>query len=484
MVEPHQLLEAGLAALDRPGVDLGEVRLVDLQTETIEVKGQEVEQTTHSTSRGVGIRVLSNGAWGYAATSTRCPEDVRRCAGEALELAQRNKNRVFPAQIVDLEPQQGQYRTPVQRDYFEVPLDEKLNLLFAATEMLNQQDKVTVAKATTHGLKRKTWLASTHGTNIQQEISLCGAGVTAIAVADGEVQIRTYPKENEGDARAAGWEFVEELDIVGVSEKVGSEAAALLSAPTCPSGRKTLIIDGSQLSLQIHESCGHPSELDRALGEEISLAGCSFLRPERLNNFTYGSPKVTLYADSTTPGGPGTFGWDDEGVPAGRWDLIKEGKQVGYLGSRETAGRVAKTQPGAMRAQSWQHTPIVRMVNVNLEPGDCSLDEMIADTKDGLFVKTNRSWSIDDFRRNFQFSCEIGWEIKNGKITQMVKNPVYTGITPEFWQSCDAVGDESHWRMWGWLMCGKGDPMQIMHVGHGCSPARFRDVEVGRSNAR
>ncbi|MBT9160737.1 MAG: Metalloprotease TldD [Dehalococcoidia bacterium] len=260
---------------------------------------------------------------------------------------------------------------------------------------------------------------------------------------------------------------------------MASQAVELLAAPQCPSRVTTLIIDGSQLALQVHESCGHPIELDRVFGTEASYAGTSFLTPEKLGNFRYGSDVVNIVADATVPGGLGTFGFDDEGVAAQRIPIVKDGIFVGYLTSRETAARLDQQSNGTMRASGWNRIPLVRMTNINLEPGGWRFENLIADTDEGIYIETNRSWSIDDKRLNFQFGTEIGWEIKNGKLGGIIKNPTYTGITPQFWGSCDAVCDKAHWRMWGTPNCGKGEPSQMMHVGHGTAPARFREIRVG-----
>jgi TldD protein len=235
------------------------------------------------------------------------------------------------------------------------------------------------------------------------------------------------------------------------------------------------------MALQVHESCGHPTELDRALGSEISLAGGSFLQPRHLHTLRYGSERVNLTADATVPGGLGTFGWDDEGTPARRVPLVERGLFVGYLSSRETAGALGLRPSGAMRASSAVRMPLVRMVNVNLDPDPSgpTLDELIADTDDGILVETNRSWSIDDLRLNFHFGCEIAWEVRRGRRVRLLRGPVYTGITPRFWGGLDAVCGPSEWRLYGVMNCGKGEPMQLLPVGHGASPARFRGVEVG-----
>jgi TldD protein len=241
-----------------------------------------------------------------------------------------------------------------------------------------------------------------------------------------------------------------------------------------------VILDGSQLGLQIHESCGHPAELDRVFGSEANFAGGSFLTTDKLGKFRYGSPIVNLTADATAPFGLGTFGYDDEGVPAQRWDIVKEGVLAGYLTSRETAPRIGlERSQGSMRADGFSRIPLIRMVNVSLQPGEWDPEALIADTKRGIYMETNRSWSIDQLRYNFQFGTEVGWLIENGKKTKLVKNPTYQGITPEFWGSCDAICGPKHWTLWGTPNCGKGQPQQAMTTGHGASPARFRNVKVG-----
>jgi TldD protein len=301
--------------------------------------------------------------------------------------------------------------------------------------------------------------------------------------ADGQSQRRSYPTWQGGDGFQAGYERIAAVDLLGNSERVRDEAIALLTAPPCPERARDLLLESSQVALQIHESCGHPTELDRVLGTEISLAGGSFLQPSLLDTLKYGSRLVDLVADATSPGGNGTFGWDDEGVRAGKHALVREGRFVDYLSSRETAAALGRASTGTMRAESWNRTPLIRMVNVSLEPKSGTLDDLIADTKDGVLVATDKSWSIDDLRLNFQFSCEIAWEIKNGKRTRVLRDPFYTGITPAFWRSCDAICGDAEWRLWGISTCGKGDPMQSMHVGHGAAPARFRGVTVGNTGS-
>jgi TldD protein len=331
--------------------------------------------------------------------------------------------------------------------------------------------------------------ANTEGAYLEQEIIESGGGITATAVdrQKGDVQKRSYPNAFARDQRQQGWEAILSMDLPGNAPRVGEEAVALLSADPCPSGETTIILDATQLALQVHESCGHPIELDRVFGTEASYAGTSFLTPEKYGTFRYGSDIVNMTADATIPGGLGTFGWDDEGVPAQRVPIVRNGIFCGYLTSRETAQQLREivgdsapeTSGGAMRADGWNRIPIIRMTNVNLEPGEWEFDDLIADTDDGIYMEMNKSWSIDDKRLNFQFGTEMAYEIKNGKMGRMLKNATYTGITPQFWASCDAICNRDHWRVWGTPNCGKGQPGQSAHTGHGTAPARFRDIQVG-----
>ena len=324
----------------------------------------------------------------------------------------------------------------------------------------------------------KTFAAS-DGSFTEQVITHIGAGLEANAIEGDEHQRRSFP-DNGGLWASAGYEFVRAMDLEANAERIASEAVELLSAPPLPAGTRTIVLHPSQLYMQVHESCGHPTELDRAFGTEASYAGTSFLTPDMLGDFRYGSDLVNIVADATVVGGLGTFGWDDEGVQAQRVDLVKDGMFVGYLSSRETAPRIGRESGGAMRADGWNRIPLIRMTNVNLLPRDgMTFEDIVADTDDGLLFETNRSWSIDDRRLNFQFSTEVCREIKGGKPGKLYRNGTYTGITYELWRSMDAIGDASSWRMWGTPNCGKGEPGQTGHVGHGVSGGRFRNVRVG-----
>ena len=304
--------------------------------------------------------------------------------------------------------------------------------------------------------KTEKTFASTEGSYIEQEMVECGAGISATAIEGGEIQVRSYPNSFRGNFATRGYEWIEALALQDHAERVARKLNNF--SPPNPVRRTmtTLILDSSQLALQVHESVGHPIELDRILGTEASYAGTSFLNPEMVGHFRYGSEQVNIVADATFPGGLGTFGYDDEGIRAQRVPILSQGILVNLLTSRETAHHLGKESNGTMRADGWNRIPLIRMTNINLEPGEWTLEQMIADTEEGVFLSTNRSWSIDDKRINFQFGTEIGWEIKNGKLGAMVKNPTYTGITPHFWNSCDAVANRDHWQMWGTPNCGKG----------------------------
>ncbi len=481
-MEIKQWLKAALENLSQAGVDYADVRHLDREIESITVRNEQVAGLSRKSDSGFGIRVLHKGSWGFAASARLTEASVMDTATRALEVAR--ASYLTQREVVKLDgsqPQRGSYKSEFEVDPFAVPLDKKLELLFGALKVLRQDKRIGVAEGSMSFFRTDKLFLSTEGAEIMQSILESGAGISATAIGDGELQRRSYPDSHGGDCAARGYEFIESLRLVENAESTREETLALLAAEPCPAGKTDLIITSSQLGLQIHESCGHPTELDRALGTEISYAGGSFLTLDKLGGFRYGSKIVNLYGDATIPGSIGSFGYDDEGVPAQRFPIIKEGIFVGYLTSRETAPIVGGQSSGAMRAQSWNHIPLIRMVNINLEPGeeDLSLDDLVEDTKDGILVSTNKSWSIDDLRLNFQFGCEIGWEIKNGKRVRMLKNPVYTGITPQFWNSCDAICGRSEWRLWGLPNCGKGEPPQTMHVGHGTAPARFRNTEVG-----
>lgn len=463
------------------GANYADIRVVHNRTENISVRDGVVESLDFAETEGFGVRVLLGGAWGFASSRDLSPAEVDRVTDLAFEIAR--ASALVSGDGVDLGPavtSHGVYITPVQVDPFTVSLEDKLALLMAADVAMGKERGVRTRRSAISLMREDKTFANTEGAFTEQTILETGGGIQATAVGNGEVQVRSYPNSFARQQVTGGWEELLRWDLPGNGARVASEAVALLTADPCPSNlTTTLILGGSQLGLQIHESCGHPTELDRVYGSEAAYAGTSFLTTDKLNTLQYGSPIVNLTADSLRPQGLGTFGWDDEGVPAQSTPLVKDGLFVGYLMSRETASRLGKTSNACMRASGWNRMPIIRMVNVSLEPGNWSFDNLVADTDDGIYMELNRSWSIDDKRYNFQFGTEIGYEIKNGKLGRMLRNCTYTGITPEFWNSCDAICDAENWVMWGTPNCGKGQPSQVAHTGHGASPARFRNVKVG-----
>lgn len=474
------IIGAALDAARLAGATYADARIVDSSREELQVATGIVEAVERSDSFGIGVRVLANGAWGFAASRTVTPEEAARVAKEATAIARASAMVAeAPVKLAAEAPATGTWSGPCEIDPFTVGLEQKLALLTAADEAMRAEPKVSLTKAHCSFLRSRKWFGSTDGAFTEQSWYESGAGIVAYAVDGAEVVSRSYPNSHGGDTAQAGWEFVAGLDLVGHAPRVAEQAAALLTAPECAPGEVDLIIDGSQMGLQVHESIGHPTELDRVLGEEAAFAGTSWVGLDDVGSLQYGSEHVTVSADATVPGSLGSFGWDDDGVPGQRDLIVTEGMLTGLLSSRDTAGEIGRTSNGCARADGWNRIPLVRMTTISLEPGTWDFDDLVADTDKGLYIETNNSWSIDDKRLNFQFACEIGWEIENGKLGRMVRMPNYTGITPQFWASCDAVCSADHWRVWGLPNCGKGEPMQVAHVAHGAAPARFRGVKVG-----
>lgn len=472
--------ERALDRIRRLGASYGDIRIVKNMAESLEVKNGKVEELAASVDEGFGIRVIVDGAWGFASSLDISLEEIDRIAEMAVRIARASALVEHePVKLSPVEPAEGRFVAEVEKDPWEVPIEEKIALLMDADRIMRQIPEIKVAESTMSFWRTETTFASTEGSYIEQVKTESGAGIEATAVRDGEVQKRSYPASFGGDYAALGYEFVESWDLVGNAERVAREAAALLEAPQCPSDVRTLILEGSMLALQVHESCGHPIELDRVFGTEASYAGTSFLTPEKLGNFRYGSEIVNIVADATVAGGLGSFEYDDEGVPAQCVDIVAEGIFCGYLTSRETAAKLGLRSGGAMRADGWNRIPLIRMTNINLLPGDWTLEEMIEDTKKGIYAEMVGSWSIDDKRLNFQFATEVAYDIQDGSLGEMYKNPTYTGITYEFWGSCDAIAGEDEWHLWGVPNCAKGQPVQMMHVGHGVAPARFQNVRIG-----
>jgi TldD protein len=470
------------------GATYADARVMDIRLRDLSTKNGVVGTLSESESHGIGIRVIAGGSWGFASTDRLTREGIAACAAEAVAIAKASAlAKRHDVEMVPVEAYQDTWQNPYIKDPFQIPIERQLDLLLAADREMSRVKGVTVAETSMNFRRIEQFFASSIGSAIHQIKMQSGAGIAATAFAGNEIQKRSYPNSFGGQHQLAGYELVESLDLAGNALRVAVEAVALHSAAPSPEGVKTLILDSSQLGLQIHESVGHPIELDRVLGMEANFAGMSFLTMDKLGKLRYGSGIVNVVADARLEHGPGlgTFGYDDEGVPAQCTPIITEGLFTGFLSNRETAVYIGLDRSGGtMRTESWNRLPIIRMTNVSLLPGEWHYKDLIADTDDGVLMETNRSWSIDDRRYHFQFSTEIAWEIKGGQKKRMLKNPSYSGITTEFWSSCDAICSREHWTLWGTPNCGKGQPMQTMGTGHGASPARFRKVKLGAAFAK
>jgi TldD protein len=475
-----EAIDAAAAA----GAGYADARAVTRRAQHVATKNGEVEAVSDGETEGIGVRVLVDGAWGFACDRRLSEEGARAAAERAVAFARASAGRAGRrrVELAETAAARGEYRSSARRDPVDVPLSEKVDLCLRAEGAMRHED-VKITEATVRAQREQRAFRSSEGADVYQEFVECGGGIDALAIRDGRVQIRSYPSAHGGSSSQSGWEYVEGLDLAGHAPRVGEEAAALLRADPCPSEVTTLVLDSEQMVLQVHESVGHPTELDRVYGTEAAYAGTSFLRPGDLGSLRYGSDVMNITADSTTPGGLGTFAFDDEGVPAGRQPVVEGGVLRGFLSSRETASLIGSGQGGSMRADGWSRMPLVRMTNLHLEPGEGSFEDLLAGVEDGIFMCTNKSWSIDDKRLNFQFGTQIAWEIKNGELGRMLRDATYTGSTPVFWAGLDAVAGPDEWELYGLTNCGKGQPGQHAHVSHGTSPGRFRNVQVGVRDA-
>jgi len=468
-------VEGALAA----GASYADARVVATRTERIEVLNQQVQEVDRAETIGVGVRALIGSSWGFYATAELTDAAARAAGAQAAAIADASASVPGPPlELAEVPIVDASWETPFLEHWRDVPLSEKVDMLVGVTATMQGVPGIALARAELGFYDTDKWFVSSQGHRIHQRIVESGGGYDATALGERETQRRSYP-QSFGQYETGGYERVRAWDYPGNAGRIAEEAARLLTAEACPEGEKTLILEGSQLALQIHESVGHAIELDRILGWEAAFAGTSHLELERLHTHRYGSELMQITADATIPGALGTFGFDDEGTPAQCVDIVKDGIWVGVLSGRDSAARAGLPPGGMVRADGFNRLPMVRMTNVGLLAGDSSLEEMIAATEDGIYMATNRSWSIDDRRLNFQFGTEIGWEIKNGKLGRMIKNPTYTGITPQFWAQLDMLGGEGERVHWGTPNCGKGQPMQVGHTGHSASPGRFTRVRVG-----
>jgi TldD protein len=463
-------VEAALAA----GARYADARVMHRRYEEMAARNGDVEDLIQREDLGIGVRALVGSGWGFyavpdLAAASAAGREAARIAAASAHVAG------AVADLVPADPASGTWASDCAIDPLGVSLADKGDLLVDATATMHEHG-ADVAEAQYQIWDTAKWFVSSEGGRVDQRVRECGGGISSTVIGDGETQVRSYPA-SRGQFGTRGWELVEELDLRAHAARVADEARALLDAPLCPAGETTLIIGAEQLALQIHESVGHAIELDRILGWEAAFAGTSWLDLAHLGSLRFGSELMNITIDPTIPGALGSFGYDDEGTPAAARDAVRNGTWVGVLAGRDSAAVAGLDYGGSVRADGWARLPMVRMTNVGLEPGPHTLEEMIAATDDGIFMETNRSWSIDDRRLNFQFGCEVGYEVKDGQLGRLLRNPTYTGIGPQFWQSMDMLSSEIV--AWGTPNCGKGQPGQVGHTGHPSAPARFRNVRVG-----
>jgi TldD protein len=467
---------AGVQAAVDAGARYADARVMHRRYEAMSARNGAVEDLVQREDAGIGVRALVGSGWGFFAVPDLSDAAVRQAGHRAAEIAAASARVAgAPTELVAGQPATGSWASECEIDPLGVALSEKGDLMVRTTGTI-RENGADLAEGLYQIWDTSKWLVSSEGHRVDQHARECGAGISATAIGDGETQRRTYPAAR-GQYGTRGWEMVAELDLDAHAVRIAEEARALLSAPPCPAGETTLILGAEQLALQIHESVGHAIELDRILGWEAAFAGTSWLDLAQLGALQFGSELMNITIDPTIPGALGSFGFDDEGTPAAPRDAVREGRWVGVLAGRDSAAVAGLDYGGSVRADGWARLPMVRMTNVGLEPGPHTFDEIVAATDDGIFMDTNRSWSIDDHRLNFQFGCEVGYEVKNGKLGRMLRNPTYTGIGPQFWRSMDMLSSEIV--AWGTPNCGKGQPGQIGHTGHPAAPARFRNVRVG-----
>lgn len=473
----------GVDALKSAKVRYGDARVIRTQHQWIRVKDRRVESVTQSEDLGLGIRALCGPAWGFASCPDPKPLEVDRTAKEALRIAQAGRVAMKGTLLwADEPPHVDTWQTPFIKDPFKIPLDRKIDLLLAITTSMLKVKGIKMAQAGIGCRLEEKVFANTEGSLITTRILMMWAEYTATAVGHGDKRTRSFC----ATPRSAGYEHIEATPLLQNATRVAEEAVAQLTAKTCPVGVMDLVLDPENLALTMHESVGHPTELDRVLGWEANYAGTSFATPEKLGRFRYGAPLIHFLGDNTILGGLSTTGYDDDGVACQKWDIVKDGILTGYTTTRETAPFIQQSRSrGSSRGDGWFNTPITRIPNLYLAPGEENLspEELIADTRHGIYIEGQGTFSIDQRRENFQFGGDAFWLIKNGKKAGMLKDVIYQSTTPAFWGSCDALCDERDWQLHGVLNCGKGQPPQTGRMSHGASTSRFRKIRVGGAKA-
>lgn len=478
-----ELARLALDAAQQAGARFADVRIIRFTRQELSAEDDHIRHVGDSEDSGFGVRVLAHGAWGFSASGTITRDEVQRVAKEAVAIAKASAMAMdSPVELVSEPAAVRVFRSPRGTDPFAVPIQDKVGLLLEINGGLMRHDGIKKGFSGMTLRREEKLYLNTDGSELENDIVLTGANYTATAIGHGEVKSRSY----NPPPRTLGYENIDAHDLLSNTERVALQAVEHLTAKECPVGKRDLVLDPHHLALTMHESVGHATELDRALGMEESLAGRSFAVPSLLGNLQYGSPIVNFVADNTLVGGVASEGFDDDGVLSQRWHIVKDGVFVGYSTSREVAGAIGwERSVGACRADHWSSIPIVRIPNLGLAPGTEPMtpEDLIAGVDDGIYIEGMGSFSIDQMRCNFQFGGDAFWEIKGGKLAGMLKNVTYQSMTTDFWGSCDGICDERFWVPNGVLNCGKGDPMQISKMTHGAAPARFRQITVGASKS-
>ncbi len=471
-----ELADLALKRIAAAGAEYGDVRIVHSISQTVAGEDRRIASIREAEDKGFGIRVLFHGGWGFAASSVLSLEDVPRVSDLAVEIARGSASLAREkVALVDEPVHRDRIVTPFRVDPFAVPLEKKTAFLGELMERLQARSDVARSRADLWCRRDRKLFASSEGSHVEFDLLALQGECAATAKYDGRFASRSFSTPH----LRTGYELIEDTNFFGEAVRVAEQAVEKVKAPAVQPGAYDLVLDSEHLSLTIHESCGHPSELDRALGYEANYAGTSFLTTDKRGTFRYGSPHVNLVADNTEPETLAATGYDDDGVACQKWDIIREGLFVGYCTNRELAVKVGESRSrGSNRADGWGSIPMIRIANIGLDPGKASLEELIADVKQGIYIEGHGSYSIDQRRYNFQFGGDAFWQIKNGMRTHMLRDVIYHGITPEFWMSCDGVADRSHRRRFGFITCGKGQPGQSGWMTHAASPARFRRVNV------
>jgi TldD protein len=468
--------ELALKRVAASGAEYGDIRLLRRTSQTIVGEDRRIASIRDVDDAGFGVRVLYHGGWGFAASSILSLEEIPRVAGLAVEIAKGSASLASEkVRLVEEPVHRDQVVTASRTDPFAVSLEQKTTLLREVMDYVQREPEIVRSSASLWASRDRKLFVSTEGTRLEFDLLASQGEFTATARHEGRFASRTF---NTPHLRR-GYELIEEANFLAEAPRIAAQALEKVRAPAVRPGSYDLVLDPEHLSLTMHESCGHPSELDRALGYEANYAGTSFLTMDKRGSFRYGSPHVNLVADNCEPETLAATGYDDDGVVCQKWDIVREGLFVDYCTNREVASKIGETRSrGCNRADSWGSVPIVRIANIGLEPGAVSLNHLIADVKRGIYIEGHGSYSIDQRRYNFQFGGDAFWLIENGRRTHMLRDVIYHGITPEFWGSCDGVADLTHRQRYGFITCGKGQPGQSGWMTHAASHARFRQVAV------